>query len=105
MAKVTVVKEDDVLQATANAIRTKKGVSTTYKPSEMAAAISSISGSIQAGNMILTNKDTTYDVSTYATALVEDANLTPENIKRGVTILGVTGTKPVETSTATATVA
>ena len=33
----------DVFTAIANAIRAKKGVSTTYKPSEMASAISSIS--------------------------------------------------------------
>lgn len=33
----------DVFTAIANAIRSKKGVSTTYKPSEMASAISSIS--------------------------------------------------------------
>lgn len=32
------------------------------------------------------------DVTTYATAQVKDANLVAENIKKDVTILGVTGT-------------
>lgn len=105
MAIDVLVKEDDVLKAIADAIRAKKSVTTQYRPSEMAAAITSISGSIPAGNINLTNYSTTYNVSTYETANIVDTNLIPENIKKGVTILGITGTIALDTSDATATAA
>jgi hypothetical protein len=96
------VDEDDVLQATADAIREKKSVSTLYKPNEMAAAITSISGSLPWGLIELTDKTTTYDVSDYSYAIITDLKLIPENIKKDVTILGVTGLTAIETGDATA---
>lgn len=47
----------DVFTAIANAIRSKKGVSTTYKPSQMADAISSINGEYTV------YKDLTFNIS------------------------------------------
>ncbi len=96
------VDEDDVLQATADAIRAKKSVSTLYKPNEMAAAIISISGSLPWGLIELTDKTTTYNVSDYSYAIITDLKLIPENIKKDVTILGVTGLTAIETNDATA---
>lgn len=56
----------------ADAIRTKKGVSTTYKPREMADAISSISGGggITPTGTINITTNGTHDVTNYASASV-----------------------------------
>lgn len=54
----------DVFTAIANAIRSKKGVSTTYKPSQMADAINSINGNFEIIRK-LSITDTT--ISTYKT--------------------------------------
>lgn len=43
------------------------------------------------GNIDITNTEET-DVSEYATAQIVDANLKAKNIKKGVIILGITGT-------------
>lgn len=43
------------------------------------------------GNINITNTEET-DVSEYATAQIVDVNLKEENIKKGVIILGITGT-------------
>lgn len=102
---LVLIDEDAVLKATANAIRAKKSVSTTYTVSEMAAAITSISGSLASGTIVLTDKTVTYDVTEYANCLISDENLKPSNIKTGITILGITGAGPIETSDATATAA
>ena len=102
---IVLVKEDSVLQATADAIRAKKNVTTKYTPGEMAAAISSISGNIAMGNINLTNYSTTYNVTNYATAKIVDSNLKAANIRKGVSILGITGSTVVETSDANATAA
>ena len=51
-----------------------------------------IDGFIPTGTLTLTDSKKTYDVANYAQAKILDINLVPSNIKRGVTILGVTGT-------------
>ena len=43
-------------------------------------------------------KTGTHDVTNYASVEVNDANIKPENIKKGVTILGVTGTYESESA-------
>ena len=93
------VKEDDVLQATADAIRTKNGSTDKYIPAEMANEIWQINGVIPNDTYLITNaNDGSWDVSTYKYAMVYDPNLIPENIKKNVDILGITGTTAIDTS-------
>lgn len=61
----------DVFTAIANAIRSKKGVSTTYKPSQMADAISSIQTGITPSG---TKSDTYTSNGTYNTDITNYAN-------------------------------
>lgn len=70
-----------------------KGVSATdHGFDDFAADIGNISGdNPPTGNINITDTQQV-DVTNYATAQVVDANLIEENIKAGVTILGVTGT-------------
>lgn len=126
MANVLV--NDLYLGDIADAIREKLNVQTTYKPSEMAAAIETISGGggITPTGSITITTNTTTDVTNYASAITNvptgaaksssdltannltvtapaglyssdasktltDANLTSGNIKKDVTIFGVTG--------------
>lgn len=66
-----VLIEADSMTAIANAIRTKKGVSTTYKPAQMPDAISSIStGGITPTGTINITTNGTHDVTNYASASV-----------------------------------
>jgi hypothetical protein len=69
MAKV--LTDDSNYTAIANAIRAKKGVETTYLPSEMAAAINTIdtSGITPTGSISITQNGTV-DVTQYASAVV-----------------------------------
>lgn len=70
MAKVTI--SDSYLTDIANAIRSKTGTSTTYKPSEMSAGIMSISGGgITPTGTISITSNGTYNVSQYASADVD----------------------------------
>lgn len=76
MAKVLVT--DTHLTDIANAIRDKKGTSDTYKPSEMASAISNIETGIEPIGTLDITENGTYDVTEYATANVNIANDTSE---------------------------
>ena len=70
MAKVAIT--ESYLEDIADAIRAKTGLSTTYKPSQMATAISSIpsgGGIIPTGTIQITSNNT-YDVTQYASAAV-----------------------------------
>ena len=64
------VIDTSILTAIANAIRTKLGVQTTYKPSEMATAIGQISGGITPTGTKEITENGTYDVTSYASAEV-----------------------------------
>lgn len=66
--------KDSELSAIAGAIRTKLGVSTVYKPSEMATAIGSIpTGTTPTGTVSITQNGIT-DVTQYASATVNVPN-------------------------------
>ena len=96
--------DDKHLSNIATAIRQKSGVEDTFKPSEMASAIKNISG----GEPILEevvvqpsiNEQTISPSADYdglsqvkigAVTSAIDSDIRPENIKKGVEILGVTG--------------
>lgn len=68
MSIVTI--DDTNLTNIANAIRDKKGSSDTYKPSEMASAISDIQTGIEPIGTIDINENGIYDVTEYASANV-----------------------------------
>lgn len=73
MAKVLIT--DSYLTAIASAIRTKKGTSITYEPSEMASAISSIVVYPEpTGTKSITSNGTGIDVKDYASANVNVPN-------------------------------
>ena len=78
------------LSAIGDAIRAKEGTTETYSPATMAQKITDDlvkpSGTLQIKNA------QQVDVSSYQYAKVTDDNLAAENIKKDVTILGVTGT-------------
>lgn len=72
---------DSILTAIANAIRTKRGTSVQYKPSEMANAILSIptgggGGVTPSGQLSITENNRVYDVYQYAEASVQIPNPT-----------------------------
>jgi surface protein len=103
MSIVTI--NDENLKNIGNAIRTKTGSTSKYKPSEMANAISSIQGqepklqqkSVTPTTTAQTIKaDSSYDglssVSVGAVTSAIDSDIKSANIKKGVNILGVTGT-------------
>lgn len=76
----------------ANAIRRKKGNENKITPINFSDEIDSIElGVFPQGKITLTDTSE-YDVTQYATAQIVDEKLKPENIKKGVTILGVKGT-------------
>lgn len=85
----------------AGAIREKNGTQNTYKPSEMAAAIAGITGGVGGATSLYpttvtpTGEEFTKTAEEglgFSSVTVEgDANLTAANIRRGVTIYGVTG--------------
>lgn len=71
MAIKTINEEN--LVAIATSIRNKNGLETTYKPSEMAAAIDAIQTGIEPTGEISIIENGTYDVTDYATATVSVA--------------------------------
>lgn len=104
MSIVTI--DDKHLTNIANAIRQKNGASDKYNPSEMANAIKNIDGGAEPilQNVTVSPKTTEqtitpsegYDgigqIKVNAVTSSIDGNIKAENIKKGVTILGVTGT-------------
>lgn len=104
--------DDKHLTNIANAIRQKSGVEDTFKPSEMASAIKNISGANPILQEVVVqpsiNEQTItpgadYDglsqVKIGAVTSSIDSDIKPENIKKGVEILGVVGNiedKPAE---------
>ena len=110
MSIVTI--NDKHLTDIATAIRQKSGIEDTFKPSEMAKAIKDISGGNPILEDIIVNPSISeqtiipsadYDginqVKVNAVTSNIDTDIKPENIKKGVEILGVVGTiedKPAE---------
>lgn len=68
MSKVLV--DDSSLIGIGSAIRSKNGSNTTYKPSEMAAAINALDMGITPSGSLSVASNGTYDVSQYASAVV-----------------------------------
>lgn len=82
----------DFLTDVATAIRTKKGTSALINPQDFSSEIASIeTGITPSGKKTITSTDE-IDVTNFATAQVVDSNLVASNIKKNVSILGVTGT-------------
>ena len=69
--------DDSILSDIADSIRTKLVSSDTYKPSEMADAIDSISGGITPTGTISITQNGTVDVTNYATADVSISSASP----------------------------
>lgn len=85
------------LKKMANAIRKVNGKTDTYTPSQMISEILKMQSPSGTINITTTAKT---EVSSYEYAQIQDNNLTANNIKAGVTILGISGSY---TSDATAT--
>ena len=78
------------LSAIGDAIRAKEGTTETYGPMTMAQKITD--DLVKPSGTFQIKSAQQVDVSSYQYAKVTDANLAAENIKKDVTILGVTGT-------------
>ena len=86
----TYLVNGSTLSAIGNAIRAKEGTTEKYSPNTMAQKITD--DLVKPSGTIQIKSAQQVDVRSYQYAKVTDANLTAENIKKDVTILGVTGT-------------
>ena len=86
----TYLVNGSTLSAIADAIRAKEGTTEKYSPNTMAQKITD--DLVKPSGTIQIKSAQQVDVRSYQYAKVTDANLTAENIKKDVTILGVTGT-------------
>lgn len=82
MSIVTI--EDTNLTNIANSIRNKNGSTTKYKPSEMASAISNIQTGIEPSGTLDITSNGTYDVTNYASANVNVAGSSSEDVYEGL---------------------
>lgn len=73
------IVEEQCLVDIANAIRTKNGTTDTYKPSEMANAISNIQTGIEPSGELEITENGTYDVTEYASASVNVPSSSSDN--------------------------
>ena len=78
------------LSAIGDAIRAKEGTTETYSPATMAQKITD--DLVKPSGTLQIKSAQQVDVRSYQYAKVTDDNLAAENIKKDVTILGVTGT-------------
>ena len=86
----TYLVNGSTLSAIGDAIRAKEGTTEKYSPNTMAQKITD--DLVKPSGTIQIKSAQQVDVSSYRYAKVTDANLTAGNIKKDVTILGVTGT-------------
>ena len=86
----TYLVNGSTLSAIGDAIRAKEGTTEKYRPDTMAQKITD--DLVKPSGTIQIKSEQQVDVRSYQYAKVTDANLTAENIKKDVTILGVTGT-------------
>ena len=86
----TYLVNGSTLSAIGDAIRAKEGTTEKYSPNTMAQKITD--DLVKPSGTIQIKSAQQVDVRSYQYAKVTDANLTAENIKKDVTILGVTGT-------------
>lgn len=86
----TYLVNGSTLSAIGDAIRAKEGTTEKYSPNTMAQKITD--DLVKPSGTIQIKSAQQVDVRSYQYAKVMDANLTAENIKKDVTILGVTGT-------------
>ena len=86
----TYLVNGSTLSAIGDAIRAKEGATEKYSPNTMAQKITD--DLVKPSGTIQIKSAQQVDVRSYQYAKVMDVNLTAENIKKDVTILGVTGT-------------
>ena len=86
----TYLVNGSTLSAIGDAIRAKEGTTEKYRPDTMAQKITD--DLVKPSGTIQIKSEQQVDVRSYQYAKVTDANLTAENIKKDVTILGITGT-------------
>ena len=86
----TYLVNSSTLSAIGDAIRAKEGSTEKYRPATMAQKITD--DLVKPSGTLQIKSAQQVDVRSYQYAKVADENLTAENIKKDVTILGVTGT-------------
>lgn len=86
----TYLVNSSTLSAIGDAIRAKEGTTEKYRPATMAQKITD--DLVKPSGTLQIKSAQQVDVRSYQYAKVTDANLTAGNIKKDVTILGVTGT-------------